>query len=307
MPETNYFLAYMWTRARARLLNLLLTLILLMVYLPVCAGANSFDSAARSNDNNAAGSYSSTASNSSAGKDPERAPGVEWGPLLKQSALFLAIEHSYRMATEPGSRAALRGPFLRDYLESVRGLGGWSDGDDFLTNYIGHPIQGSVSGYLYVQNDRRARRLEFSKHGVYWRSRLKAMAFSAAYSTQFELGPISEASFGNLGGRTAPHAMSYVDLVVTPLGGMVWQVTEDALDKYVINWIERQTDVRVAQILVRGALNPTRSFANLLRGRVPWHRDSRPGVNEIATMREIQNQLTATRRAETSDEDEPVE
>jgi hypothetical protein len=214
-------------------------------------------------------------------EETDRGPGVAWRPLLWQSGLFLGIEHSYRLATEPGSRASLRGRFWPDYFESVRGLRGWNDGGDFLTNYIGHPMQGSVAGYLYIQNDPGARRLEFSKSRAYWRSRLKGMAWSAVYSTQFELGPAGEAAIGNLGGRDAPNAMAYVDLVVTPIGGLGWQVGEDALDRYVIQWLENKTDNRLARILVRGCLNPTRSFANILRFRVPWHRDTRGGVNEL--------------------------
>ena len=211
----------------------------------------------------------------------EKVPGVNWTSLLLQSGLFVGVEHSFRLGTEEGARSALRGRFWPEYVQSVRGLKGWSDGDDFLTNYIGHPMQGSVAGYLFVQNDPRSRRLEFSKHGIYWRSRLKALAWSAVYSTQFELGPAGEAAIGNLGGPNAADAMGYVDLVVTPTGGFIWQVGEDAIDRYVVRWLETKTDVRIGKILVRGCLNPTRSFANILRFRVPWHRDTRPGVNEL--------------------------
>jgi hypothetical protein len=216
-------------------------------------------------------------------KQEDRGPGIAWKPLLLQSKLFNVIEHSYRLTTEAQSRASLRGPFWRDYAQSVRGLGGWHDDDDFLTNYIGHPMQGSVSGFLLIQNDPGGRRLEFSKHGAYWRSRLKGMAWSAIYSTQFELGPAGEAAIGNLGGPDAPHAMGYVDLVVTPTGGFVWQVGEDAIDRYIIRWLEKKTDAKLAKAVIRGALNPTRSFANILRFRVPWHRDTRGGVSVPTT------------------------
>jgi hypothetical protein len=63
--------------------------------------------------------------------ESDRGPGVVWRPLLLQSGFFLGVQHSYRLATEPGSRASLSGRFWPDYLESVRGLGGWNDGDDF--------------------------------------------------------------------------------------------------------------------------------------------------------------------------------
>jgi hypothetical protein len=97
------------------------------------------------------------------------------------------------------------------------------------------------------------------------------------YSTQFELGPISEASLGNVG-YPGSSLSGAVDLVMTPLGGLVWQVGEDVLDKYFITRIEGWTSNRVILTLARGFLNPTRSFANLIRLRVPWTRDTRPGI-----------------------------
>ena len=75
----------------------------------------------------------------------------------------------------------------------------WGDTDPFLVNYVGHPMQGSVTGFIWTQNHPVERRLEFSSNPSYWRSRLKAMGWSAIYSTQFELGAVSEASLGNLG------------------------------------------------------------------------------------------------------------
>lgn len=214
--------------------------------------------------------------------ETEQAPGVDWGPLLRQSAFFLGIQHGFRFATEPGTRSALKGPFVKGYFESLKGLRGWSDGDDFLTNYIGHPMQGSVAGFLYVANDRRARRLEFGNNRAYWNSRLKAMAYNAAYSVQFELGPVSEATLGNLGSSESPGTMGAVDLVMTPIGGATWQVTEDVVDRYVVRWLEDRIRPRIGKIIVRGTLNPARAFTNMLRFQVPWHRDSRPGVDELA-------------------------
>jgi hypothetical protein len=103
------------------------------------------------------------------------------------------------------------------------------------------------------------------------------MAWSAFYSVQFELGPISEASIGNVGYHGGSQSGA-VDLVVTPLAGFGWQVGEEALDKYLIQKIETRTRNPVVLMLVRSFLNPTRSFANLMRGSVPWSRDTRPGI-----------------------------
>jgi hypothetical protein len=45
---------------------------------------------------------------------------------------------------------------------------------------------------IQVQNDPQGERLESSNSKRYWRSRLKAMFWSAAYSMQWEIGPLSE-------------------------------------------------------------------------------------------------------------------
>jgi predicted polyphosphate/ATP-dependent NAD kinase len=65
-----------------------------------------------------------------------------------------------------------------------------------------------------------------------------------------------------------------VDIVMTPTAGLGLLVAEDALDRYVVERIERRTDSRYARILSRMALNPTRTAANLLRFKKPWHRDA---------------------------------
>ncbi len=189
-----------------------------------------------------------------------------WGAAFKQTLLFLSVQHGYAL-TQPKTRRDLRGPFLKDYFRSVRSLHGWADGGRFFTNYIAHPLEGSLLGFIQVQNDPRGARLRFNEDG-YWRSRFKALAWSAAWSTQFEIGPVSQASIGNVG---LHGKQTYVDLVMTPTAGLGLLVTEDVLDKYVVERIERRG--KYARIFARMALNPTRTAANLLRFRKPWHRD----------------------------------
>ncbi len=204
--------------------------------------------------------------------------GVQWKPLLAQSITFLWIEHGFRFLTEPGTREELRGPFFKDWYNSVRKTRGWRDGDPFIVNYVGHPMQGSVTNYIFVHNDPKYIRQEMGFNKAYFKSRLRAMLFSTVYSTQFELGPLSEASLGNVGlhpSQTSRHPSALVDLVVTPTLGTVWTMTEDALDRFVIKRLESHVENRVVRLLVRGFLNPSRSFANVLRGRYPWNRDGR--------------------------------
>ena len=194
-----------------------------------------------------------------------------WLTAIKQSLLFLGVQHGYAM-TQPKTRRDLKGAFFKDYVRSVKSLHGWDDGGRFFTNYVAHPMQGSLFGFIQIQNDPRGMNLSFDNSNAYWRSRLKALAWSAAWSTQFEIGPVSQASIGNVG---LHGKQTYVDLIVTPIGGFGWIVLEDFVDKNIIRLIERRTSGNFySKIASRTFLNPSRSAANLLRFKTPWHRDS---------------------------------
>ncbi|MBA3241537.1 MAG: hypothetical protein H0T60_09975 [Acidobacteria bacterium] len=195
--------------------------------------------------------------------------GFHWKSATKQSLLFLAVQHGYAL-TQPKTRRDLKGPFFRDYFRSVKSLSKWEDGGRFFTNYVAHPMQGSLLGFVYVQNDPRAQAARFGRSGAYWRSRLKALAWSAAWSTQFEIGPVSQASIGNVG---LHGKQTWVDIVITPTGGFTWLLAEDALDRFVVRRVEARTDNLFLKIAARMLLNPTRSSANLLRFKKPWKRD----------------------------------
>lgn len=202
-----------------------------------------------------------------------------WRSALAQSGLFLGIQHGFRLL-QPKTKRELGGPFIRDWGRSVKGLRGWSDGDNAFINYVAHSLQGSATGRVYVNNSDFARRQEFGRSKDYWRSRATAFAWSALWSTQFEIGPISEASIGNVGlsHHRGKSSMAWGDLVVTPAVGTGVLVGEDAIDKYVLKqWLERGSGVRLSKKIkfFRSILTPTTSFANLLRGKAPWKRDNR--------------------------------
>lgn len=201
---------------------------------------------------------------------------VDWRAVIRQSAMFTGIQHAFRVGTEPGTRAGLRGPFWGGYADAVGNLHGWGDGDVFYVNYVGHPIQGAVSGMIYLQNDPQARLLRLSRDPRYWRSRMKAMGVSWAYSTWFEIGPVSEASIGKIQARRPQQG--FVDHVVTPIIGTGWLIAEDFLDEKVILPFERRFENRWARMMMRSWLNPSRSFTNALRFKAPWYRDSRGGI-----------------------------
>ena len=84
-------------------------------------------------------------------------PRVQWRSLMKDSLFFLGVMHSFRIATEQGTRDALQNNFFSGYLNAVGALHGWSDGDGYYVNYLGHPIEGAVSGYIWLNNDPRYR------------------------------------------------------------------------------------------------------------------------------------------------------
>ncbi|HEY0174170.1 MAG TPA: hypothetical protein VGB98_24340 [Pyrinomonadaceae bacterium] len=200
---------------------------------------------------------------------PDAGKHFRWRAAFEQTLLFLSVQHGYAL-TQPKTRRDLHGPFFRDYFRSVRSLGGWGDGGRFFTNYVAHPMQGSLLGFIQIQNDPVGSRLRLGRPGGYWRSRMKALAWSAAWSTQFEIGPVSQASIGNVG---LHGKQTYVDLVMTPTAGVGMLVAEDALDRYVIERLERRWQNRYVRILSRMTLNPTRTAANLLRFKKPWYRD----------------------------------
>jgi hypothetical protein len=201
-----------------------------------------------------------------------------WKPALIQSGIFLGIQHAARLSQKK-TRRELDGPFFADWGASVKNLRGWKDGDNFFINYIAHPLQGGLTGRIFVNNSDRAKRQEFGKSKQYWESRFKAMAWSAVWSTQFEIGLFSEANIGNVGQhlKKGYSEMSYGDLVVTPVVGTGVVVGEDAIDKYILkNWLERKAGKLNTRIkILRSLLTPTTSVSNLLRGKAPWKRDDR--------------------------------
>jgi len=207
---------------------------------------------------------------------PGGASTVNWAGLMRDSLVFSTLQHSFRLATEPGTREGMKGPFFPGWAHAAGNLHGWSDGDPFYVNYVGHPMQGSVAGFIWAQNDRRYLGVEFGANPEYWRSRLRATAFSFAYSAMFEIGPYSEASIGKV--QSVWPQQGLVDHVITPAVGFGWMIAEDALDHLVIKRFEEHVQNPVLRVLVRGTLNPTRSWANMMRFKVPWARDSRPGA-----------------------------
>jgi hypothetical protein len=198
-----------------------------------------------------------------------------WYPAFRESLLFTGLMHAFNLGTEAGTRDTLNGKWFDDYVDSVGELRGWSDSDRFMAPYVGHPIEGSVFGFIERRNDPRFRQVQWGDGREYWISMLRSMAYSAIWHTQWKIGPISEASIGNVMLHASP---GFITLVDTPTLGFCTMLAEDAADRYLIMGLENRTDNRALIILARSFLNPGRSMANMVALRLPWERDTRMGL-----------------------------
>ena len=198
-----------------------------------------------------------------------------WGAAFNESLLYTGTMHTFNLWTQPGTRDALNGHWFQHYLQSVSELRGWSDSDRFLAPYVAHPLEGSIFGFIERQNDPRYRLVQWGDGREYWMSLLRSMAYSAAWHTQWKIGPVSEASIANVMIHASP---GFICLVDTPTLGFVTMMAEDAADRYLIMGLENRTSNRPLIIAARSFLNPGRSFANVMRFKLPWVRETRLGL-----------------------------
>ena len=228
--------------------------------------------------------------------DPEgnEIQGYYWQGLLWQSFAFFGVENSFRLMTDPYFRYLTADkPFWHDYVASLHqwNMGRWSDGDDFLVAYVGHPLQGSVTEFIEIQNDPHARYLQISRDPAYWKSRFQSFLWATIYSTDQKVGPLGETALGSEGGYTYPlkcpapcptyqpglykvtNNTGWVKFVTTPVVGTLWTLAEDTLDRYVSDRVQGDNMEAVFPKILRGSLNPSRTMANALRGHKPWYRD----------------------------------
>ncbi len=218
---------------------------------------------------------SSAGANGAPAEIPAAKKKFQWKPALAQTAFGTAIYHGWRFAHESGTRDALNGPWLKDWLDSIGETRGWDDGDGWHASYVSHPFEGGIFGFIEQQNDPLYRQVEWGDGRIYWISRLRALAFSAVMSTQWTLGPASEASLGNVQLHASP---GFIDLVNTPTLGIGEMMGEDMLDRYVIMPLENHTASPWIIMAVRSVANPSRSFANMMALKQPWNRETRPGI-----------------------------
>ncbi|MDP3963000.1 MAG: hypothetical protein Q8Q39_00715 [bacterium] len=200
-------------------------------------------------------------------KDAERAtPKTNWKGIFWQSTAFLSLQTGTRLIEQEKTRRELRGPFFGDWLRSIR-ITQWNDGGKFFTNYIAHSAGGSVWAYIYEQNS--AEHVPFRWNAAYRDAKLRQLGFAFVGSELFEFfSPLSEAAIGNVGYKTGKPGL--VDHVCTPICGIAWSIGEDALDRYVVRKMLAKPGAH--RKIAASLLNPTRSLANILRGKAPWYR-----------------------------------
>ena len=242
-----------------------------------------------------------------------------WKGLLLQSLAFQLLEGGTRIITADQSdrHNLLNKPFWSDYWASLGqfNMRRWNDGDTFKVNYIGHPMQGAISGYIELQNDPRGRDLRISRERAYWNSRFRSFLWAAAYSTESEIGPLGEAGIFNEGGFTYPincvkkssapggcenpsaestNNTGWVDFIITPTIGTLWLLGEDTIDRYITDPLVARHPNGFGYKVIRSSLNPPRSLANMLRGRYPWYRDyEHPTEYESPVVRQFEQALEA--------------
>ncbi len=225
-----------------------------------------------------------------------------WKGLILQSFSFNSLENGVRIMTanQHDRHLLLNKPYWSDYWASLAqfNMRRWNDGDAFPVNYIGHPMEGAISGYLEVQNDPHGRDLKLSSDRHYWNSRFRALLWATAYSTQNEIGPLGEAAVFNEGGFTYPinckhdnpvcystakytNNTGWVDFIITPVVGTLLLIGEDAIDKYITDPLVEHHHHSLPYEYLRAGANPNRSLANILRGHMPYYRDyEHPGPSE---------------------------
>jgi hypothetical protein len=236
----------------------------------------------------AAGAFDQEQPGTVGGADPQAlrrwdsgSKSITWGPLIGQSLALLAFQHWFRATFEDGTWAAtVEGPFWDDYVNSVKGLCCWNDGDKGTTNWLFHPMLGSAAAFVFANNHRDSQLTPPGNNRQYWGVKGKQMLFSFAYSTYFELGPVlSEAAIGNVGLDYSEQ--TWQDIIVTPTLGTAFSIGEDLLRVYVIDRVDRKNHFWGATLAI--FLNPTRSFMNVFALKVPWS-----GPEWVAARREAE-------------------
>jgi hypothetical protein len=208
---------------------------------------------------------------------------VHWRQLLISSAVFNAFLNAGNLYSGYYYRhETTHGKWFQRWFDSDLGWDwkDWTDGNPLMDQYVGHPMMGSITNYIWIQNDPKGATVQIGEPG-YWKSRMRALAFTTAFHFEWKFGPFGEAGVGHIGDHTTHYVgtekrndTGIVELVTTPVGGFLWTMAEDALDKSVVKRIEASPR-RPVTLLLLSFLTPSRATANIFRWRPPWYRDDR--------------------------------
>jgi hypothetical protein len=207
---------------------------------------------------------------------------IHWRQLLIESSLYTAAQDDFNLYTSYWYRwETVHGKWFDRWLDSDNEWrwDHWKDDNPFLDDYIGHPMMGSITNYMWIQNDPKGATVDFGNNRVYWKSRMRALAFSTAFSFQWKLGPFGEAGVGHNGDHfyydkgVLTNETGWVELVTTPVGGLGWTILEDAVDKHFVRKLQQKPRGALT-LLAISFLTPSRGTANILRFRPPWYRDA---------------------------------
>jgi hypothetical protein len=208
---------------------------------------------------------------------------MHWKPMIISSLVFNAFDNGGNLYTGFWYRwETMHGKWWDRYINSAAGWrwDKWKDDNPFTDDYIAHPMMGAITNNIWIQNDPKGMTLEFGNNWPYWRSRLRATAWSTFYSFEWKLGPLGEAGIGHNGDHIIldrgliTTETGWVELVTTPAGGFGWNIGEDYLDKHAIRALEEKSRNPILLTMYQ-FLAPSKGFANILRFRAPWYRDSR--------------------------------
>jgi len=207
---------------------------------------------------------------------------MHWRQMALSASLYLAFQNVGNAYTGYWYRwETTNGKWWDRYVNSVEDWRwkAWQDQNPFLDDYVGHPMMGAITNSIWEQNDPKGMTVVQANDWVYYRSRLRATAFSTFFSFEWKLGPIGEAGMHNgdhffyeKGSMT--NETGWVELVTTPVGGLAWNIGEDYLDRTLIPRLEEHSR-NPLMLMSYSLLTPAKTMANILRFRPPWYRDSR--------------------------------
>ena len=208
---------------------------------------------------------------------------IHWHALIIEASVFNAFQNAGNLYTGYWYRwETLHGKWFQRWFNSDLGWNWnhWVDGNPATDQYLGHPFMGAITDSMWIQNDPKGATLQIGDPG-YWKSRMRALTFTTLYHFEWKFGPFGEAGVGHIGDHPT-HSVAgeprndtgIVELVTTPVGGMIWTVLEDELDKHVVKAFEEKPRSPFALLLI-SFLTPGRATANIFRWRPPWYRDGR--------------------------------